>query len=83
MRGTHQAMYGLRRPFMPKRLTVESEIQPIMGSVMTSKERARAVKKDRKASPAPRVTAWRRSRLCTVVVHATRGIEGNVSTQVC
>ena len=50
-------MYGLRRPWIPKREVVESEIQPITGSVMTSKDRANAVKKDKNASPAPIFTA--------------------------
>ena len=58
-KGGPQAMYGFRLPLMPNRCRVESDIQPINGSVMTSNERASAVKNDRKARPAPMLTAQR------------------------
>ena len=53
----HHAMYGLRLPSIPNRRVVVSEIHPISGSVMTSNERANAVKNERKARLAPIFTA--------------------------
>ena len=46
-------MKGLRLPAAQRRV---SETHPMTGSVMTSKERAMAVKKLRKGSPTPLAT---------------------------